>query len=96
MKGRFTRCETLRTEVRVWSVECRNGDEPYMWGDAVQIQIKETKARALSICEVEVYAETYGKNDDLRFLHVMLKKHLTTAYTYQIYIDIQEEEMTVL
>ena len=67
-----------------------------MWGDAVQIQIKETKARALSICEVEVYAETYGKDDDLRFLHVMLKKHLTTAYTYQIYIDIQEEEMTVL
>lgn len=94
MKGRLTRCETLRTEVRVWSVECRNGDEPYMWGDAVQIQIKETKARALSICEVEVYAETYGKDDDLRLLHVMLKKHLTTVY--QIYIDIQEEEMTVL
>ena len=47
-----------------------------MWGDAVQIQIKETKARALSICEVEVYAETYGKDDDLRLLHVMLKKHL--------------------
>ena len=45
-----------------------------MWGDAVQIQIKETKARALSICEVEVYAETYGKDDDLRLLHVMLKK----------------------
>ena len=65
-----------------------------MWGDAVQIQIKETKARALSICEVEVYAETSGKDDDLRLLHVMLKKHLTTAY--QIYIDIQEEEMTVL
>ena len=65
-----------------------------MWGDAVQIQIKETKARALSICEVEVYAENYGKDDDLRLLHVMLKKHLTTAY--QIYIDIQEEEMTVL
>ena len=65
-----------------------------MWGDAVQIQIKETKARALSICEVEVYAETYGKDDDLRLLHVILKKHLTTAY--QIYIDIQEEEMTVL
>ena len=65
-----------------------------MWGDAVQIQIKETKARALSICEVEVYAETYGKDDDLRLLHVILKIHLTTAY--QIYIDIQEEEMTVL
>ena len=65
-----------------------------MWGDAVQIQIKETKARALSICEVEVYAESYGKDDDLRLLHIMLKKHLTTAY--QIYIDIQEEEMTVL
>ena len=45
-----------------------------MWGDAVQIQIKETKATALSICEVEVYAETYGKDDDLRLLHVMLKK----------------------
>ena len=65
-----------------------------MWGDAVKIQIKETKARALSICEVEVYAETYGKDDDLRLLHVIFKKHLTTAY--QIYIDIQEEEMTVL
>ena len=65
-----------------------------MWGDAVQIQIKESKARALSICEVEVYAETYGKDDDLRLLHVILKKHLTTAY--QIYIEIQEEEMTVL
>lgn len=65
-----------------------------MWGDAVQIQIKQTKARTLSICEVEVYAETYGKDDDLRLLHVILKKHLTTAY--QIYIDIQEEEMTVL
>ena len=44
-----------------------------MWGDAVRIQIKETKATALSICEVEVYAETYGKDDDLRLLHVMLK-----------------------
>ena len=64
-----------------------------MWGDAVQIQIKETKGTALSICEVEVYAETYGKDDDLRLLHVMLKKHLTRAC--QIYIDIQEE-MTVL
>ena len=73
MKGKFTSCETLKTEVPVWSVECRNGDEPYMWGDAVEIQIKETKAKALSICEVEVYAETYGKDDILRFLHVMLK-----------------------
>lgn len=78
MKSRFTRCETLRTEVPVWSVECRNGDEPYVWGDAVQIQIKETKATVLSICEVEVYSETYGKYDNFRLLHT-LKKHLTTG-----------------
>jgi len=36
-----------------------------MWADAVRIQIKETKATALSICEVEVYAETYGKDEAL-------------------------------
>lgn len=58
MKNQYSRCAGVDTELKLWSAECRSGQENYMWGNAVKIT---TDAKILHLCEVQVYAETYGE-----------------------------------
>ena len=56
-------CSHVYTDLKVWSVACKKAGENYMWGNAVKLQ---TDADVLFLCEVEVYAETYGKKQDTK------------------------------
>jgi len=57
--NQYVLCAAVKAdELRIWSVECKKNDENYMWGNAVKIR---SDAQILNLCEVQVYAETYGK-----------------------------------
>ena len=63
MKNQYARCAVVDTDLKLWSVACKNGNENYMWGNAVKITTDA--AKILHLCEVQVYAETYGKKQHL-------------------------------
>ena len=44
------------------SVACDRDGDRYIWGNAVKVQ---SDGKGLSLCEVQVYAETYGKEQDV-------------------------------
>lgn len=66
MKNQYVRCAVVDTDLKLWSVECKNGKENYMWGNAVKITTDA--AKMLHLCEVEVYAETYGEKQLIRHM----------------------------
>ncbi|XP_068724255.1 uncharacterized protein [Montipora capricornis] len=55
--GIYARCATVETSLSAWSTECKTNKTAYIWGNAVRI---ETKAKILKLCEVKVFAETFG------------------------------------
>ena len=55
-------CPPIQKDLPYVSVACDRDGDRYIWGNAVMVQ---SDGKGLSLCEVQVYAETYGKEQDV-------------------------------
>ena len=58
----FLRCGVTDTRENVWSIACKTDAQNFMWGNGVKITGTDNHEEGiLHLCEVQIYAETYGK-----------------------------------
>ena len=61
----FLRCGLTNTRESVWSIACKTDAQNFMWGNGVKITGTDNREEGiLQLCEVQIYAETYGKMPD--------------------------------